>query len=89
MFILDASGIDGRDPSSDFKVLRDELKAYNPEMLDRPYFVVLNKIDAEESEENIKKFNQTFKLDPKLVFEISAMRGDGLATLEEALLNQC
>ncbi|MEI8124121.1 MAG: GTPase ObgE [Parachlamydiaceae bacterium] len=89
LFILDASGIDGRDPSSDFKVLRDELKAYNPEMLDRPYFVVLNKIDAEESEENIKKFNQTFKLDPKLVFEISAMRGDGLATLEEALLNQC
>jgi GTP-binding protein len=86
LFILDASGIDGRDPCSDFKVLRDELKAYNPEMLERPYFVVLNKIDTEESGEHIKKFHKEFKLDAKKIFEISAMRGDGLVILEEALL---
>jgi GTP-binding protein len=85
LFMLDASGIDGRTPAADFKVLRDELFAYNPEMLERPYFVVLNKIDSEESAENIKEFKKQFKLDSKKVFKISAVRGDGVKDLEKAL----
>ncbi|MEI8365481.1 MAG: GTPase ObgE [Parachlamydiaceae bacterium] len=86
LFVLDASGIDGRDPSSDFRVLRDEIAAYKPEMLQRPYLVVLNKIDAEESAENIKKFHEEFSFPSDQVFEISAMHGDGLPALEEAIL---
>ena len=38
IFILDASGIDGRNPTDDFKVLKDEMASYNPEMLNRPFF---------------------------------------------------
>lgn len=87
LFVLDASGIDGRNPADDFRVLRNELATYNPEMLERPYFVVLNKIDAEESLENIKQFYKEFPLDPSLVFEVSAIIGEGVKELEKALFD--
>lgn len=85
LFVLDASGIDGRDPISDYKVLRQELEAYNAEMLDRPFLVVLNKIDTEESEEHIKAFKKKKLVEKSKLFEISAMEGQGLAELEEAI----
>ncbi len=56
IYILDASGIDGRTPSHDFRVLREEMGAYNPELLERPYLVALNKIDTEEAQEHIAHF---------------------------------
>lgn len=85
MYILDASGIDGRNPTDDFRVLRQELQAYNPEMLERPYLVLLNKIDTEESIENIAHFKQEYQLDPKRLYEISAERGDGVKELRKAI----
>lgn len=85
LFVLDASGIDGRNPSDDFRVLRNELATYNPKMLERPYFIVLNKIDADEAEENIKQFHEQFPLESPRVFEISAIINEGVAALEQAL----
>lgn len=85
LFILDASGIDGRDPSSDFEVLRNEIGTYNPEMLERPYLVILNKIDTEEAAEHIKKFRKKKYVDKNKIFEISAMQGEGLPQLKEAI----
>jgi GTP-binding protein len=85
IFLLDASGIDGRTPTEDFKVLRQELEAYNPEMLTRPFLVVLNKIDSEEALDHVTQFKAQFTLDPKRLFEISAVRGDGLPLLKRAI----
>lgn len=85
VYILDASGIDGRNPTDDFAVLRSEISAYNPEMLERPYLVALNKIDTEESKEHLKKFYKKYKLDKSRVFEISAERGDGLEEFEDKI----
>lgn len=89
LFILDASGIDGRNPSDDYRVLRKEITAYNPEMLDRPYLVVLNKIDTEESQGHIEKFDEEFEEDPGLLFKISAEHGDGVAELKQAIEAIC
>lgn len=85
LFILDSSGIDGRNPADDYRILRQELEAYNPEMLERPYLVLLNKIDTEESVEHIVNFKKEFKLDPSRVFLISAERGDGIPQLRKAI----
>jgi GTP-binding protein len=84
IYVLDASGIDGRNPSDDYRVLRDELKRYNPEMLERPFIVALNKIDTEESLEHLKEFHKEFKL-PGKIFEISAQEKAGLEQLREAI----
>lgn len=89
IFLLDASGIDGRNPTDDFRVLRQELEAYNSEMLERPFLVVLNKIDTEESKEHLTVFKKQFRFDPSLLFEISASRGDGVSILRSAIQEHC
>lgn len=81
IFILDASGIDGRSPSQDFLVLRQEIEAYNPELLQRPYLVVLNKIDTEESQAHLAQFHQGYQFPEHTLFEISAAYGNGLEDL--------
>ncbi len=85
LFVLDASGIDGRTPADDYKVLQAELLAYNPEMLQRPYLVVLNKIDSEDAEIHIEDFLEQCPVDPKRLFKISAMNGDGVPALLRAI----
>ncbi|MFT4551793.1 MAG: GTP-binding protein [Chlamydiales bacterium] len=79
VFILDASGIDGRTPAEDFRVLREELAAYNEEMAEKPFIVLLNKIDTEESQENITEFKKDYPFDPSTLLEISALEKLGLA----------
>lgn len=88
IFILDASGIDGRTPSDDYKILRQELGAYNPELLERFHLVVLNKIDTEEAELYVEQFRENFTFEEGRLFEISAMRGDGLPLLLNAIKNK-
>ena len=87
IFVLDASGIDGRNPSDDFAILRKEIGEYNPALLDRPYFVVLNKIDSEEASLHLKEFYQTHTVDPGHLFELSALTGEGVECLKNNLKN--
>jgi GTP-binding protein len=88
IFILDASGIDGRNPLDDFRVLRDEIGAYNPELLERPYLVVLNKIDTEESEEHIQEFCKVHSFPAGTLFKISAAYGEGLQELVQEVASR-
>lgn len=93
IFMLDASGIDGRNPIDDFNVLRAELNAYNSEMLNRPYLVVLNKIDTEESIEHVQAFYEAFAGEPFLtepnkLFKVSAAHGEGLKELTQVIKEQ-
>lgn len=88
LYVLDASGIDGRTPTEDYRVLREELEAYNPELLDRPSIIVLNKIDTDESQDNIKAF---IKKNPKAkaqLIQISALSGEGLPELIQAIISK-
>ncbi|CAF22943.1 GTPase ObgE [Candidatus Protochlamydia amoebophila] len=85
IFILDASGIDGRTPSHDFRILREEIGAYNPELLERPYLVVLNKIDTEDSPSHIQEFEKNFSISSDMLFKISAVYGEGLQELIEKM----
>jgi GTP-binding protein len=81
IFILDASGVDGRTPSHDFRILREEIGEYNPKLLERPYLVALNKIDTEEAREHIQQFRANYPFPLHTLFEISAAYGQGLEDL--------
>lgn len=85
IYVLDASGIDGRNPLDDFHILQNELKTYNPEMLSRPFLVVLNKIDAEEAQENIKEFISQYPYPKKTLLQISALTKQGIDALRQAI----
>lgn len=88
IFILDASGIDGRTPGHDFCVLREEIRQYNPELLERPFLVALNKIDTEEATFHLKKFRQEYSFPPHTLFEISAAYGEGLNVLVREIIKR-
>lgn len=86
IFMLDASGIDGRTPLSDWKVLKNEIKQYNPEMLERPFLVVLNKIDTDESAPLVEEFLEKARIPKKSILKISAITGEGLDSLVTSII---
>ncbi len=86
LFVIDISGFEGRDPVEDYHVLRNELKAYNPEMLEKPFFIALNKIDMDDSQENAALFRKAVNLPPEQIFEISAKEKEGLSKLLEKMM---
>lgn len=85
IFVVDVSGFEGRDPFDDFNVLMNELKAYSEEILDKPFLVVLNKIDQEGAEEHLKTFVERYPFAKETLFPISAMESIGIKPLLEAM----
>lgn len=84
LFVLDASSQEARDPIRDFAVLQKELRAYNGDLLKKPFLVALNKIDIEGADTQIATFREAFPFDPALIFPFSALTGQGLPALLEA-----
>ena len=70
--VLDASGIEGRDPIEDYYKIRAELDSYNAELGDCPEIIVANKTDITGAEENVKRIREEFEPKGKQVFAISA-----------------
>jgi GTP-binding protein len=83
LFVLDAAGVDGRDPLSDYQILVEELKRYDPELLQRPSCIVLNKCDLEESKDNIANFLKN--VSHAHILQVSAQNGDNLAALKQEI----
>ncbi len=80
LFILDAAQVDGRNVLEDFATLRNELGHYNPQLLDRPYLIVANKLDLSEAQENFKLMQELYG---DKVYGISAATGQGINELIE------
>jgi len=66
VLLLDMAGTDNRKPWDDYKQLLKELELYDPAMLEKPRFVVANKMDEPVSEENLKLFKRKVKKTPVL-----------------------
>ncbi len=85
VFILDASGIDGRNPIDDYLTLQQELNAYNPTLLQRPFHIILNKQDAEEAQQHTEQFLSRFPEKTSHTFLLSATTGEGITPFLQAL----
>lgn len=85
IFVIDISGYEGRSGIEDYQVLQKELKSYDPTLLKRPFFIVLNKIDIEDAEERVKEFTKRFARYKSKIFPISAESGLGCDLLKEAI----
>ncbi len=79
--LLDLSPLTGRDPKKDFEVVNNELKAFNPELAERPQVVALNKIDITGAEESARELLNFFGRLGIKVFAVSAATGKGLDAL--------
>ncbi len=49
--VVDVAGSEGRDPVADFDTINNELKAFDPELAERPMLVAGNKIDLATDEQ--------------------------------------
>lgn len=81
--VIDMSGSEGRDPKEDYKIIKNELSLYDEKLKNKPSIIIANKMDLENSKENLEKFKNEFK-DEK-IFEISALNKDGLNELIDYL----
>ncbi|RLE08926.1 MAG: GTPase ObgE [Candidatus Aminicenantes bacterium] len=87
--LLDVSPYSGRDPVDEYYIIRKELAAFNPHLVERPHVLVANKIDllSPEKEEyhrlrRVEKLAQDLRLP---FFAISALKNEGLAPLVQEL----
>ncbi|GAB4235571.1 MAG: GTPase ObgE [Chlamydiales bacterium] len=85
LYVLDCSGIDGRNPLEDLNTLFSEVRAYNSELLNRPFLVVLNKIDDPAAQEHLTFFYKNISIDPSKIFEVSALTGEGIDKLRKVI----
>ena len=83
VLLLDMAGIDGRLPWDDYQQLLEELELYDPALLEKPRFVVANKMDEAVAEENLKKFKRKIRKTP--VLPISAAFDQGIEKFKKTI----
>lgn len=82
--VVDASGIEGRDPVEDIRVINEELEKYSPELASRPRIIAANKIDMmpEENREKLETFAREKNI--PIVFMCAGI-GEGTDDLKELI----
>jgi len=85
VFLIELAPNQDRDPFEEFVMLRRELEKYNPEMLEKPFLVALNKIDQEGSDVLAAEFREKYPFAAETLFEISALNDLGLDALLRAI----
>ncbi len=85
LHVVDLSGsFEKRDVISDYEIIARELRAYAPELAERPTIVVGNKCDTPEAAEASARLKERAHADGLTYFEVSALTGTGLSSLVSA-----
>ena len=81
--IVDAAGVEGRDPIADIYAINKELEAYNEDIAKRPQVIAANKIDCiyDEEDNPVELIRAEFEPKGIKVFPISAVSGEGVREL--------
>ncbi len=81
LHIVDASGIEGRDPVEDYHKINAELKKYSESIARRTQILVANKIDLPEARENLPRLKKLAEEEGIRFFAISAATRQGVKEL--------
>lgn len=82
VFLLDPYSYDGKSVEDQYQILREELGHYDADLLNKEFFVVLNKIDALDEDMKVDLQKKFLKKFPKLKGKfrlISGVSGEGLS----------
>lgn len=86
--MVDAAGIDARDPVDDYMQILEEMEQYQPGLLQRPRIVALNKVDLPEAQEQIERLREHIQLPSQDIFVISAATREGIDALIQRVAAQ-
>lgn len=83
LHVVDGASVEGRDPVEDVHMIMDELRAYNPKLLELPQAIAANKLDVlyDEGNDPLKALRDEFESQGIPVFGISAVSGEGVNEL--------
>lgn len=85
VILLDMAGTDDREPWDDYNQLLEELKLYDPALLEKKRILVANKMDEETAVDKLKKFKRRVPKTP--VLKLSAAFDDGIEEFKQAIRN--
>lgn len=83
LHVVDASGIEGRDPVEDYHRINRELMRYSEKLARRPQILVANKMDLPGASENLPRLEKLAKEEHVPILAVSAATQEGLRTLIE------
>jgi len=69
------------DPIADFHAVNDELRQFDPDLLEKPQVVAVNKMDLPDARERWPETNRRFEGLGHPVYAISAATGEGVTTV--------
>lgn len=81
LHMVDASGMEGRNPVEDYYKINAELKKYSERIARRKQILVANKMDLPEAQENYPALEELAKKEGIEIFPISAATRQGLDAL--------
>ncbi len=81
--VIDMSASEGRDPYDDYILINKELEAFNEKLIKKPKIIIANKMDLEQSKENLEKFKK--QVGDVEIFEVSAATNTGLQKVVDRL----
>ena len=79
--IVDASGVEGRDPVEDYYKINKELKIYSEKIARRPQILAANKMDLPGAQENFERLKELAAKEGIEIFPISAATRQGTKEL--------
>ncbi len=81
LHLVDVSSASGRDPVTDYMTVNHELRAYNPELANRPQIVVATKIDALDEPDRLEALRAEVTKDGREFYAISSVTNRGTKEL--------
>lgn len=88
LHVLDASGLEGRDPIEDFDMINKELHDYSEVLAERPQIIVANKMDLTGTDEQLERIKEHVKDRGIPVFAVSAATAQGFDPLMRAVVEK-
>ncbi|MCS7084286.1 MAG: GTPase ObgE [Aquificaceae bacterium] len=83
LHVIDFSHGEPKRALSELKLIRDQMAAYKKELLEKPHFVVLNKIDLIQNKNQIKEAIDYFEIK---TFAVSCLTLEGIDKLKRELI---
>jgi GTPase len=83
--LVDVSGASGRDPVEDFDTIREELRLFDEQVFAKPQLTVATKLDALDEPERLERLETHVRALGLPFYCVSAVTGDGLPALLEAM----
>ncbi|MDX9702789.1 MAG: GTPase ObgE [Candidatus Auribacterota bacterium] len=88
VFVIDMGSHEHLDPVKDYRILEDELRFHKPDLITKPRIVAANKMDLPDAADRLQLFLDSGVHEKETVFPISAIAGEGLKELQNAMIQK-